>query len=228
MRRTWATFEIVLGLALIAATIWFTIAGIKHPTTSLSIIIALMSAIGVPVGIISISSGYRLLQTPNSAMLRTEAEAMHRAAEALDKAATAQKSQAALRKAASELNAYVAIRSWRLEIERRRQELSTAAEAALQMLRELNDRESLLGVEITQLSPDTMKILDRILARPKYVLPEIRVRGVPYGKILEGLLNETSDSLERQRIRRMTRLAPAILPGEQAEGDESTANSDQP
>lgn len=205
MKKTWAAFAVLIGLGVIVVTVWLIIKGVKHPTARLSIGIAVLSAIGVPVALAVISVGYRQFRGPNSETLKTEAEAKRRAAAALEDAETAEKIRA-------ELNAYVAIRSWRLEIERRRQELVNATEALLRMHHELNDMETQLGVDITQISPTTMETLDVALeAGPPFTFPNFYVYGMPVGKAANMLVNTIYDHLEQRRLRRLASLAPEAL-----------------
>jgi hypothetical protein len=205
VKKIWATLAILFGLGVIATTVWLIINGIKHPTARLSISIAILSAIGVPIALAVISVGYRQFRGPNSEALKTEAEAKRSAAAALEDAETAKTIK-------DELNAYVAIRSWRLEIERRRQELANATEALLQMLHELNAMEKKLSVEITEISPVTMQTLDAVLdAGPPITFPDIRIYGIPVGKGANILASVIYDYSEQRRLRRMASLAPGAL-----------------
>jgi hypothetical protein len=205
VKKTWAALAVLLGLGLLGVTAWFIVTGVKHPTASRSIGIALLSAIGVPVALGFISVGYRQFRGPNFSTLKTEAEAKQRAAAALEDAETAEKIKA-------ELNAYVAIRSWRLEIERRRQELANATKALLQMLRELNDMETRLGVEVTEISPSTIETLDAVLEPgPPFVIPDLYIWGMPAGKVANIVLTTVYNYMEQRRLRRMASLAPDAL-----------------
>jgi hypothetical protein len=206
MKKTWVAFALLLlGLAILGVTAWFIVAGVKHPTAGLSIGIALLSAIGVPVALGIMSVGYRQFRGPNYSTLKTEAEAKERAAAALEDAETAEKIRA-------ELNAYVIIRSWRLEIERRRQELTNATKTLLQMRSELNDMETQLDVETTKLSPETTEILDTILdTNPLVIFPDFRVWGMPVGKAANWVINMVFDSVEQHRLRQLASVAPEAL-----------------
>jgi hypothetical protein len=205
MKKTWATLVVLVGLAILVLTTWFIITGVKHPTSGRSIAIALLSAIGVPVALGIMSVGYRQFRGPNFSTLKTEAEAKRRAASALEDAETAETIRA-------ELDAYVAVRSWRLEIERRRQELANATKSLLQMLNELNDMETRLDVEVTKISPATIDSLDALLeAGPPFVFPDFHVWGIPVGKVANIAAGTIYDHLEQRRIRQMANLAPEAL-----------------
>jgi hypothetical protein len=205
VRKIWAVLVVLISIGVIVATVWLIIKGVKHPTAHLSIGIAVLSAIGVPVALAAMSVGYRQFRGPNSETLKTEAEAKRRAAAALEDAETAEKIRA-------ELNAYVAIRSWRLEIERRRQELANATEALLRMHHELNDMEAQLGVDITEISPTTMETLDVALeGGPPITFPNFYFYGMPVGKAANMLLNTVYDHMEQRRLRRLASLAPEAL-----------------
>jgi hypothetical protein len=115
--KTWPVVAFVFGLTIIIVTVFYTIIGTNHPSSGNSIRIALLSAIVMPIALLSISAGYGGLREPNAETLKTEAEAKRRAAAALEDAETAEKIK-------SELEAYVAVRTFRLEIERKRQEVS--------------------------------------------------------------------------------------------------------
>jgi hypothetical protein len=223
VKKTWATFAVLVGLALLIVTAWFIVTGVNHPTAARAIGIALLSAIGVPVALGFISVGYRKFRGPNFSTLKTEAEAKRRAAAALEDAETAEKIRV-------ELNAYVAIRSWRLEIERRRQELANATKSLLEMLRELNDMEARLGVEVTEISPATIETLDAVLeAGPPFVFPDFYAWGIPVGKAANMMANTIYDHMEQRRIRRMASLAPEALQVEDAgNGDESLVVREEP
>ncbi len=210
VKKVLAALTALVGLGLLVVTVWVIVTGIKHPTAGRSIGIALLSAIGVPIALGMLSVGYRQFRRPNFSTLRTEAEAKQRAASALEDAATAEKIRA-------ELNAYVAIRSWRLEIERRRQELANAAKSMLQMLRELNDMEARLGVEITEISPATIGTLDVLLeSGPSFVFPDFYILGMPVGKAANVVADAIYDYVEQRRLRQMARLAPEALQVEDA------------
>ena len=216
VKKLFAMLAVLVGLGLLVITAWFIIIGVKHPTASRSIGIALLSAIGVPVALGIMSVGYRQFRGPNFSTLRTEAEAKRRAASALEDAETAEKIRA-------ELNAYVALRSWRLEIERRRQELANASKSLLQMLRELNDMEARLGVEITEISPATVETLDALLeSGPPFVIPDIRVWGMPVGKAANMMAEVIYDYMEQRRLRRMATLVPEALQIEDGEKDKGS------
>jgi hypothetical protein len=209
VKKFLAALAVLVGLGLLIITVWFIVTGVKHPTAGRSIGIALLSA-GVPISLSIMSVGYRQFRGPNFSTLRTEAEAKQRAASALEDAATAEKIRA-------ELNAYVAIRSWRLEIERRRQELANATKSLLQMLRELNDMEAQLGVEITEISPATIETLDALLKPgPPFVIPDFHVYGMPVGKAANIMAEAIYDYVEQRRLRRMATLAPEALQVEDA------------
>jgi hypothetical protein len=71
-------------------------------------------------------------------------------------------------KVKAELEAYVATRTWRLELGRKRQELASAADNLVRMQEDLNANEARLGAEVTQLSPATIQTLDALLEpRPR-------------------------------------------------------------
>jgi hypothetical protein len=155
-RKIWSALLILFGLGVITATVWYVVVSVRHPSSTNSIVIALLSALGAPIALSMIAYGYRGVSGPDAATLKTEAEAMSRAAAALEDAETAEKIK-------SELEAYVAVRIFRLEIERKRQELSRAVEVTLKMLNDLNADEVLLGEKETSLDPRTLLTLDSLL-----------------------------------------------------------------
>lgn len=200
-----STLAILFGLAIIIITIWYVIIGVKHPSSDKSIAIALLSAIGVPIALAAITVGYRGLRRPHSWEIRTELEAKGRAAAALEDAETAEQIKA-------ELEAYVAVRTWRLEIERKRQEMSRAADAVLEMQRELVESETRLGIEQTKLSPATVATLDSLLKpTPVFQFPDFYPFNTPAVKFGTDFLNWSYEHLQRRRMRQMARVAPMAL-----------------
>ena len=145
MKKTWAVFAVLIGLGVIVVTVWLIIKGVKHPTARLSIGIAVLSAIGVPVALAVISVGYRQFRGPNSETLKTEAEAKRRAAAALEDAETAEQIRA-------ELNAYVAIRSGVLKLNDAGKSLLMRPRRCCGCAIEPNDMETQLGVDMTRVS----------------------------------------------------------------------------
>jgi hypothetical protein len=148
----------------------------------------------------------------DSAILRTEAEARKRAAAALDDAETAEKIKA-------ELNAYVVVRTWWLEIERKRSELSQAASSVVEMLKELNESERRPGIAKTGLSIETVETLDSLLeSSPTIQIPDLYLNvlgvmpgGNVAGRIAEIGVNESFKYWQRRKMRRMAELAPEAL-----------------
>jgi hypothetical protein len=148
----------------------------------------------------------------DSAILRTEAEARKRAAAALDDAETAEKIKA-------ELNAYVVVRTWWLEIERKRSELSQAASSVVEMLKELNESERRPGIAKTGLSIETVETLDSLLeSSPTIQIPDLYLNvlgvmpgGNVAGRIAEIGVNESFKYWQRRKMRRMSELAPEAL-----------------
>jgi hypothetical protein len=211
-RKIWFSLAIAFGIAVITLTIWYIIIGVAHPSADKSIAIALLSAIGVPISFAIIAVGYRGLRGPDAAILRTEAEARKRTAAALDDAETAEKIKA-------ELNAYVVVRTWWLEIERKRSELSQAASSVIEMLKELNESERQLGIEKTKLSVETVETLDSLLeSSPAIQIPDLyfdmlggMLGGKLGGRIAEISVNESFKYWQRRKMRRMAELAPEAL-----------------
>jgi hypothetical protein len=211
-RKIWSAVAVIVGVALLVVATLYIIAGVKHPSANKSITIALLSAIGAPVAVSLIVAGCSGLRGPNSSDLRTEAEAKKRAAAALEDAETAEQIKA-------ELNAYVALRSQVLEVERRRHELSNSSATLVEEARELNEREARLGVELTRLSPTTVETLDALMEPdPRFVMPQIFLLGgiggpasVLAAKIVEFAVNTSLNYLDRKRIQQMASLAPDAL-----------------
>lgn len=208
MKRAGAIFCIILGFCLIGVTVYAIIKGLNHPTTNSTIAIALFSSIGVPIALAAIGAGIRWSQNPNSATLRTEAQAKRRAAAALEDAETAEKIKL-------ELDAYIALRARRLEIDRRRRELVSASEVLSESYRELNKAEAQLGVEATRLDPEVVNILDSFVEPSgQTIVPDLHIYGIPVGRIVQYFYNELDDSLEKRKLRRLARLAPEALKDE--------------
>jgi hypothetical protein len=207
-RKALPVLAVLFGFAVIAATVGYVIVGVKNPTGANSITIALLSAIGVPVALSAIAMGYRGLRGPDAATLKTEAEAKKRAAAALEDAETAEKIK-------SELEAYVIVRTFRLEIERKRQELSGAVDAALEMLTELNADEVRLGEKETSLDPQTLLTLDALLQSSE--IPELLdaiLGGIPaFGffsasPVFETIFRKIYGDARSRKLRRLARLVP--------------------
>jgi hypothetical protein len=204
-----------VGLVIIGLTVWFVVVGVKHPTAGGSIGIALFSALGAPIGLTCLGSGYRQYRGPNSNELKTEAEAKRRAAAALQDAETAEQIKA-------ELEAFVTVRAWELEINRKRVELSGAADQLVAMLQDLNEDEALLGEEKTKLSPVTIETLSALLDdRTRVKIPSL-VSGLLDGAIplglgaigvpaVEALTNDILKRLERRRLQRIRSAVPRAL-----------------
>lgn len=218
-RKIWPVLSLLLGLAIIVATVWYIILGVKHPSSSNSVTIALLSAIGVPIALGAIATGYRRLRGPNAAMLKTEAEAQRRAATALEDAETAEKIK-------SELEAYVTVRTFRLEIERKRLELSRTVTTAMEMLAELNEDEARLGDEKTRLDPVTVETLDALLqpsetfkVLDQLVISMPSIGPIPTGEIAQIIARRFYAYLRKRELQRLARLAPdALAPPDHDQG----------
>ncbi len=154
MRRELGNALIFFGILVLGTITYFTIEGIRNPSASWTVAVALLGAIGVPVGLSSAGGGWRLRQDFNAEELRAEAEAKLRAATALDHAATAERIR-------SELNAYVELRARRLEVDRRRTQLEEACLNVVELHGELTVAERQLGLEASQLDPQTIEVLDQ-------------------------------------------------------------------
>jgi hypothetical protein len=210
MKRTGAVFCIILGCCIIGATVFWILKGIKHPTINSTIVIALLSSIGVPISLAAIGAGIRWSKKPDSATLRTEVQAKRRAAEALEDAETAEKIKL-------ELDAYIALRARRLEIERRRRELTSTAEILSQSYGELNKAEAQLGIETTHLDAGIVEILDSFVEPSgAFPFPDVRIYGIPVGQMAQQFYEKLDDLLEKRKLRRLARLAPEALEGEKA------------
>jgi len=205
-RKIWPVLLILFGLGVITATVWYVVVSVRHPSSTSSIAIALLSALGTPIALSMIAYGYRGVRGPDAATLKTEAEAKSRAAAALEDAETAEKIK-------SELEAYVAVRTFRLEIERKRQELSRAADVALEMLKDLNADEVLLGEKETSLDPRTLLTLDSLLESsdvPEAL--EVILRSMPtFGifsvtPIIGFFVRKAYREFRRSELRRLARL----------------------
>jgi hypothetical protein len=220
-RNVWPVLVALFGFGVIAATVWYVIVSVRNPSSVNSITIALLSAIGAPIALTAIAYGYRGVRGPDAATLKTEAEAKRRAAAALEDAETAEQIK-------SELEAYVAVRTFRLEIERKRQELSRAADVALEMLKDLNEDEVRLGEQETRLNPQTLLTLDSLLESSD--VPEmldVFLRSVPsFGifsvtPIMGIFVRKTYRDFRRRELRRLARLAPGAgaAPGKGSKSD---------
>lgn len=220
MRRGKAFAALIIGACLLAAAIYAIVSGIRHPTVNSTIAISLLSVIGVPIGLLSIAAGVRWWERPNSELLRTEAEASRRAAAALDDAETAERIKL-------ELDAYIALRARRLEIDRRRQELLSSAEVISQSVRELNKAEQQLGIDLTQLAPETVATLGSLVnpvSPIKRLSPYLKLVGylLPIGGpaldsgVTDTVLDSLDDYLTKRRLRRLANIAPEALADEAA------------
>jgi hypothetical protein len=194
---------------------------LRHPTANATIVISLLSVIGVPIGLLAIGAGVRWWQRPDSEILRTVAEASRRAAAALDDAETAERIKA-------ELNAYIALRARRLELDRRRQELLSSAEVISQSIRELNKAEAQLGIDLTRLAPETVATLGSLVnpeSPVKRLGPFLKLVGllVPIGGpvlasggVTDSVIDSLDDYLTKRRFRRLATIAPEALADEAA------------
>jgi hypothetical protein len=221
-RKLSAWILVAVGSALIGLTVWLVIVGIKHPTAGRSIGIALLSALGAPVALGCVGAGYRRFRGPNSTELKAEAEAKRRAAAALEDAETAERIKA-------ELEAYVTVRAWELEIKRKRVELAGTADQLVMMLRDLNADEVLLGQERTKLSPVTVETLSAVLDdRTRVKIPPLLSGlldgAIPLGlagivvPVAEALANDILKRLERRRLKRIRSAVPQALSDADAVG----------
>jgi hypothetical protein len=222
-RNLSAALLAAVGLVIIGLTVWFVVVGVRHPTAARSIGIALLSALGAPVGLACVGAGYRQYRGPNSSELKAEAEAKRRAATALDDAETAEQIKA-------ELEAYVTVRAWELEINRKRAELAGTADQLVTMLRDLNADEDLLGEEKTKLSPVTIATLSALLDDKARVKVPSPVSGLLDGAIplglgaigvpaAEAVANDILRRLERRRLKRIRSAVPqAFSYGDGARG----------
>jgi predicted RNase H-like nuclease (RuvC/YqgF family) len=141
---------------------------------------------------------------PESKNLRLEAQARKRAADALEDAETAEKIKL-------ELDAYIAVRARRLEIERRRVELASTLEVVERLHDELNESEKLRDVQTTQLNPETVQILDDITKAKRPTFPAFYLYGIPVGRIMQFAYEQISSRAEKNRLSRLSSLAPEAL-----------------
>jgi hypothetical protein len=216
LRQFSATLLGLFGLAIIGLLTWLVVAGTRHPTADKSIGIALLSVVGAPIALNLFGAGYRRFQGPNSTQLRTEAEASRRAAGALEDAESAEEIKA-------ELEAYVELRTWRLEIERKRRELADSADALVTALQELNADEKRLGLEMTRLSATTAETLDALLEpKPIFSIPDyvfftnpLRLPGAIMGwataRLIERIAQSLIAYLQGRRMRRLREVSPEAL-----------------
>lgn len=211
-RKLSAALLVTVGLVIIGLTIWFVVVGIKHPTAGRSIGIALFSALGVPLALACVGTGYRQFRGPNSKELKVEADAKLRAAAALEDAETAEQIKA-------ELEAYVTVRAWELEIQRKRLEVAGTADQLVTMLQDLNADEELLAEEKTKLSPVTIETLSALLDDEARVKIPPLVTGLLNGAVPLGLggiavpaaeafANDILKRLERGRLKRIRSAVP--------------------
>jgi hypothetical protein len=214
-RKLSAALLVAVGSVIIGLTVWFVVVGVNHPTADKSIVIALLSALGVPLALAFVGAGYRQFRGPNSNELKAEADAKRRAAAALEDAETAEQIKA-------ELEAYVTVRAWELEIKRKRLELAATADHLVTMLQDLNADEDLLGEEKTKLSPITIETLSALLDDKGRVKIPPLVTGLldgaaPLGlggigvPAAEALANEILKRLERRRLKRIRSAVPQAL-----------------
>ncbi|MBB5867889.1 hypothetical protein F4553_001268 [Allocatelliglobosispora scoriae] len=207
----------LLGLAILGATVVLTVKGTQSPSAGMTIAIALMGAIGVPIGFGALNLARQATQRPDAALLKHEAEAKRRTAAALEDAETAERLKA-------ELDAFVALRARRLEIERRRQELKASAAALVDMHRELGTAEKQLGVAESAFDPQVAQILDEVMGlrltteyrAVKFYLGTMdRMLSIFLPIPAGGSLVESSERLmtvlDRRRMRRLAKLAPEAL-----------------
>jgi hypothetical protein len=222
-RKLSAALLAAVGLAIIGLAVWFVVVGIKHPTAGRSIGITLFSALAAPLALACVGTGYRQFRGPNSNELKTEADAKRRAAAALEDAETAEQIKA-------ELEAYVTVRAWELEIKRKRLELAATADQLVTMLQDLNADEDLLGEEKTKLSAVTIETLSALLDDKARVKIPPLVTGLLDGAIplglggigvpaAEALANDILKRLERRRLKRIRSAIPQAL----SDGDGSEA-----
>jgi hypothetical protein len=204
VNRRLAAFFMISGLGTFGVTAWIVVAGVRHPTVGSTIAITLLCAIGVQLAFLAVQSGYELWKGPEARAMRVEAQARSRAAAALEDAETAEKIKL-------ELDAYITVRARRLEIERRRQELSSTVEVVKKLRDELNEAEELLDLESTQLDPHTVEILDSLTEPSRPQIPDFHLYGIPFGQILQYAYSTLMHYMEKKALRRLSHLAPEAL-----------------
>ncbi|UUW91887.1 hypothetical protein [Pimelobacter simplex] len=149
MKRLGQTLLCVLGVGLIGGTVWIVVEGSREPSTSLSIFIALTTAFAAPLGLAALGAAWKLSHGPDWRLLRTEAEARQRAADALADAETAETIRA-------ELQSYVELRARAVDLQRRRTELQSDAQRLVAAKEELNAQEAQLRQAKSKLDPETV------------------------------------------------------------------------
>lgn len=219
MNRKLSALLIFIGLMMFGVTAWVVVDGVRHPTAVSTILITLLCAIGVQAAYISIQAGIRLWARPEASILRTEAHAKSKAAAALEDAETAEKIKL-------ELDAYIAVRARRLEIDRRRAELTSTAELLMQSCKELNRAEQQLGVDSSLLDPETMELLDVLVEDKRRSVPDFYVYGIPVGNALQWAVDVAGDYLEKARLRRLSKIAPEALGETSKDGQQPTQETD--
>ena len=195
----------LLGAGLLGGTVFVVIQGTHHPSSTYSILIALTTALAGPLGISCWGLAWSLGRTPHARELRTEAQAKARAAAALEDAESAEKVR-------QELQAYVAIRARKLEIDRRRAEAVQAARSVVDKYNELNEAERTLGLDATTVSEDTKNILDKLVGPPKRVNPFEHIF-LPFGlgELFAKVYELGTEQWERRRLRKLAEKAPTAL-----------------
>lgn len=218
MNRKLAAILTAVGLAIFGITVYVVIGAVKHPTPMATIMVTLLCAIGVQLAFILLQSSYGLWRGPEARDLKVEAQARKRAADALEDAETAEKIKL-------ELDAYIAVRARRLEIERRRVELANTLDVVTKLHDELNESEKLLELEVTQLDPKTIQILDDITEDRRPAFPEFYLYGIPVGQVMQFAYEQLSSRIEKNTIRRLSSLAPEALSEEDASSVSPEARS---
>lgn len=210
MRRAFGFALLFIGVVFIAATVIATVHGVRHPSSSFTVAIALIAAIAVPVGLTLMTAGWHLFQEPDAVELRTEAKAKLRAANALEEAETAEEIK-------KSLVAYVELRTRRMEVERKRVEVENSTRTLNRLFEDLKAEERRLGLEVTQIGPEVVGILDayaepklpwyfNILRASNVILPAVQV-----DQLIEGLVHWTWSRQERSRLSKLSSLAAGEL-----------------
>jgi hypothetical protein len=202
MRRALGVITFLVGVCALGAVAVLTTLGAMHPSTKLTLTVGLLGTIGAPIAVAMVASGWRWSQGPDAAALRTEAEAKRRTAAALEDAQAAE----ALK---SELVAFVELRARRLEIDRRRSELVSAAKRLVALHDELTAAEKQLGLDASKLEPMVIEVLDKVIDRtPPRVRFSFVMPGLPE-ELLEALVHSAWRYRERRHLERLARIAPA-------------------
>lgn len=162
-----AAISALVGVGVFVAIYFVVQWAVRHETDTSIFLVGVMATVASPIGFGLWTTAWRLLRPPSQELIRRQAAAAKELERSLSdwEYADSQRQQAEATRAT--IDSYIALRTRRLDLERRRQSWD---ENALRLYEEHKQLTALAGAlaedEVTRISPEARATLDRVI-QPK-------------------------------------------------------------